>query len=221
MRFTRPVPVGWVALTVLICPLVGWVGCVASRPAWFGACRWAKSRCQGPFLWPPSDSLPKSELHKAGISSYPSPDLLHSPQHLTRGRPLVQRRWTSEHVTDEWRVLLRGSWAGLTLDQGPGDWFRGMRGWDSCGLGLGWGEEKVLPPSPSHKNASPRRATTLPAICHWDLSKSSFSPWPWAELQTLSRPAAGSQGTGWAESNCLGSDAGTDIGYLTFLDIRF
>ena len=62
--FTKPVPVGWVALTVLICPLVGWVGRVASRPAWFGACRWAQSRCQGPFLSPPSDSLPKSELHE-------------------------------------------------------------------------------------------------------------------------------------------------------------
>lgn len=121
MRFTKPVPVGWVALTVLICPLVGWVGRVASRSAWFGACRWAKSRCQGPFLSPPSDSLPRSELHEGRDLFLP----------LTRPAPLTTAPGTwqafspkevNEQTRDRW---MKGAAAWLLGGADPGPRTRG------------------------------------------------------------------------------------------------
>ena len=175
----------------------------------------SKEQLAGTLLFPPSDSLFKSSM-RAEIS-YSSPDppstLTVAPGTWQAFGPKEVTEWAGDMwQTNERCCCLvsgrqelgskpegaagceqadlsfpRGSWAGLTLDQGPGGWFRGARRWDSSGLALGWWEEKILPPSPNHKSSSQRRPLWPGPPCSW--------PHPTGtELQTLSRPPSGSQG---------------------------
>ena len=230
--FTAPVPVSRMALTVLTRPLVGWVGMLLADLPGLKHAGEQRTVTRDPSL-PTSDSLFKTELHESRDLSLSLPrPALHT--HLARGRPSVRRRWLSEHVTrDRCCCLLsgrqelgskpegaaaceqadlsfpRGSWAGLILDQGPGGWFRGARRWDSSCLALGWWEEKILPPSPSHKSSSQRRPLWPGPPRFWPHATGTWAIAPLSpDLRLNFRPWAGH--TLVLRANYSGSDTGTD-----------
>lgn len=224
LGFTTPVPVGRMALAVLIRLLVGWVDMLPADLPGLKHGGEQRSSCQGPFS-SHLQTLCLRQFHESrDLFLFLTRPALHAHRGTWHVAGLGSKGgdWWVWHMTDEWRrcCLVSGrqesgsnegtagcEQADLSFPRGlgrrqkaldqDGGRFRGER-WDSSGLALGWWEEKFYPITRPQKLLSEGRLQPGPPRSWphhcWDLSSSSSVPWPQAELQTLSRPPSGPQG---------------------------